>query len=88
MPDLFSAAGVPASSQPPQPAGPSVAHSATFRRIAGGGTAFVHPCGICGAAVAPFGYGVRLRAAIDSGDAKRAGRWLCALCRDNVGDLP
>jgi len=62
--------------------------TATFRRIAGGAPAFIHPCGICGNAVAPFGYGVKLRAAIDSGDAKRAGRWLCGTCRDNVGDLP
>lgn len=67
---------------------PAVETTATFTRIPGGGAAaFVHPCGICGGSVAPFGYGVHLRAAIDAGDARQAGRWLCETCRDSVGDL-
>jgi len=30
-------------------------------RIDGGGTAFLHPCGVCGSANAPFGFNVSLR---------------------------
>lgn len=66
----------------------SVSYTGTFKRHpSGGAPAFLHPCGICGAAVAPFGYGVKMRAAIDSGNPAMAGRWLCKTCRDCVGDL-
>lgn len=66
----------------------SVPHTGTFKRTPGSGAPdFLHPCGICGNAVAPFGYGVKLRAAIDSGSPAMAGRWLCKTCRDCVGDL-
>ena len=64
-----------------------VSYTGTFSKIPDGAPAFLHPCGICGAAVAPFGYGVKLKAATNSQDQKLAGRWLCATCRECVGDL-
>lgn len=77
----MTAPTTPSSSQ-------DVAYTGSFKRPPGGGApAFLHPCGICGNAVAPFGYGVKLRAAIDSGNPVMAGRWLCKTCRDCVGDL-
>lgn len=83
--DLFSATEARA---PQAPKRESVDVAYTGRFVAdGGGVHFTHACGLCGHAVAPFGYGARLRAAISAGDAKRAGRWLCAACRDLQGDL-
>lgn len=83
--DLFSALEV---REPPVPKRePAVAFTGRFVADSGG-VHFTHPCGLCGHAVAPFGYGVRLRAAMNAKDAKRAGRWLCTGCRDLQGDLP
>lgn len=83
--DLFSAASARVRATPRQQA---VEVGFTGRFVAdGGGVHFTHPCGLCGSAVAPFGYGVRLRAAIGAGEAKLAGRWLCATCRALQGDL-
>jgi hypothetical protein len=46
-------------------------------RIEGGGTAFIHPCGVCGEPNAPFGFGVSLLKG-------RPGTWRCAAHRDDV----
>lgn len=80
--DLFS----PARRAPPPQAAPrAVAYTA--RRVAtGGGMGIEHPCGLCGAKVAPFGSGVSLRAALATGDAKRAGKWLCSACWNGGGE--
>lgn len=51
----------------------------TFKKI-GETIAFIHPCSKCGDPVAPFGVGVRLRAAMAARDAQLAGRWLCGAC--------
>lgn len=80
-PSLFDAAPSPA------PAAPEPRRIAfTGRRVLDGDrvAAFVHPCGICGAATAPFGSGVHLRAALTTGNARLAGTWLCRACRDGV----
>jgi hypothetical protein len=45
------------------------------------GLALEHPCGICGAALAPYGSGVSLMRAMESGRASDAGEWRCARCR-------
>jgi hypothetical protein len=60
-----------------------VAHTA--RRVnAGKGLAMIHPCGRCGAANAPFGFGVYLRQALATGSRAKAGKWLCRSCMDGV----
>jgi len=41
---------------------------------------FIHPCGLCGAAVAPFGSNASLLAAYRTGNAMAAGTWLCGAC--------
>lgn len=51
----------------------------TFKRI-GVALVFLHPCDKCGNPVAPFGSGVRLRAAMAAKNAALAGKWLCAEC--------
>lgn len=74
--DLFS----PASRPAPRPEAPRRI-AFTARRVAtGGGEGIDHPCGLCGAKVAPFGLGVSIRAAYATGDARRAGKWLCGPC--------
>jgi hypothetical protein len=82
--DLFSTTEVRAPQVPKRES--TVAFTGRF--VADSGSVhFTHPCGLCGHAVAPFGYDARLRAAIGAGDAKLAGRWLCSGCRDLQGDL-
>lgn len=79
--DLFS----PREEPPAAPPRPLADVAFTGRRVAtgkGDRAGFVHPCGRCGAAVAPFGFGVSLREAIRLGDGRRAGKWLCRACRD------
>lgn len=67
----------------PPPAAPVVHRTVvpTAKRVATPlGFALDHPCGACGAAVAPFGFGVSIRAAMATGDRRRAGLWLCRAC--------
>lgn len=78
---------------PPAPTiDPFARASYTARRVRVGAAVFVvHPCGVCGAATAPFGSGVHLREALsmtvttrEEGLAaqRRAGKWLCGTCRE------
>jgi len=83
MPDLFGGS-LPAARKRSDKA--AAAPGGRFVKDAGGAH-FVHDCGLCGAANAPFGYGVRLRQAYEKHDVQLAGRWLCAPCRDRHGDL-
>ena len=84
MADLFSSSGMPPPSRRAAPPPPRTIAATAYppAMIAGGGgLKFHHPCGICGAAVAPFGSGVRLRAALARGDDGLLGEWRCGACR-------
>lgn len=83
MTDLFEAASRATRPAPPlslldrlKPNGRYVADRSSSH--------FVHDCARCGGVVAPFGFRASLIAALRSGDASRAGVWLCLGCRDLV----
>lgn len=56
-----------------------VAATGRIERL-GEGMVFAHPCGRCGAPVAPFGFDVSLIRALTERRADLAGRWLCGPC--------
>lgn len=83
MTDLFAPGTAPSS---PNPHARPAPKSTAWRVDTGKGVAsgLVHPCGVCGAAVAPFGSGVSLRRAIATGSGRAAGTWVCGACREGV----
>jgi len=81
MTDLFEAASRAARAAAPAPAKPSITPTGRFTPDPVGGAAhFEHDCGRCGAPHAMLGENVRLRAAINAGNAALAGTWLCVAC--------
>lgn len=84
MTDLFQAADLAARPAPRPVRGfAALKPSGRFERH-GKAVLFVHYCAKCGSVEAPFGYLCHLGPAMDTGDARKAGIWLCADCRDAV----
>lgn len=48
-----------------------------FIKLHDGGSAFMHPCSVCGAANSPFGEHANLALAVQLRDSSRAGTWYC-----------
>ena len=84
MTDLFQAAAKAARpASKPATGFAALKPSGRFEKH-GKAALFVHWCAKCGDLEAPFGFLCSIGAAMDTGDASRAGIWLCEECRDVV----
>lgn len=84
MTDLFQAAAMAARPAPKPAMGlAALKPSGRFEKH-GKAALFVHWCAKCGGLEAPFGFLCSIGAAMDTGDASRAGIWLCVECCDVV----
>lgn len=82
--DLFQAADLAARPAPKPVRGLAALKPSGRFEMHGKAVLIVHHCAKCGSVDAPFGFSCRIGVAMDTGDARKAGIWLCSDCHDVV----